>query len=172
VKPYDNMVTFESMFVGFAETLNLLDDAGDDVILAFNAVFEALNWAVALDERVGEHWVPDGTPLRRDWRARLGPEAELMAGIRFARNRIHHQWSDVMFPSVTPSGDFRAWMWRPVEDLPAGRADAHGEEIYRAHLQGSQVPVAKRRRRGISRSQGMLEPHTVRYPAATNDRAI
>jgi hypothetical protein len=55
------------------------------------ALFETLNWAVALDERVGTHWLPDGKPLGWKWRQRLGHGAEIMGGVRFARNSVHHQ---------------------------------------------------------------------------------
>jgi hypothetical protein len=173
VKPYENIVTFESMMIGFTEALNRLDAVSGDPILAYNALFESLNWAVALDERVGEHWVPDGEPLSWKWRARLGPEVELMSGVRFARNRIHHRWSDVIFASVTPSGGFRAWMWRPVEDIPEGRPDPTGEAMYRDRLQGAPVQVALNVVGGAFLALlSMLEPHTVRNPAVTSQDAV
>lgn len=66
MKPYDqNIVTFEAMFVGYTETLNRLEAAsgGRSPAATYVPLFEALNWAQALDERVAAHWVPNGRPL-------------------------------------------------------------------------------------------------------------
>jgi hypothetical protein len=173
VQPYKNVVTFESMMIGFTEALNRLDDVAGDPILAYNGLFEALNWAVAIDERVGAHWVPDGKPLEWEWRDRLGPEARLMGGVRFARNRIHHQWSDAMAASCSLAGDFVAWIWRPVEDIPKGRPDPNGEAIYRDRLQGTQVQGALNVVGGAFLTlMWMLEPHTLRNPAVTSMDAV
>jgi hypothetical protein len=62
------------------------------LLRTYNGIFEALNWAVALDDRVGRHWVPDGGTLGWRWRERVGQGAEIM-GVRFARSSVH-QWSD------------------------------------------------------------------------------
>src|SRR5450755_3053386 len=74
-----------------------------DPIAAYNALFEALNWAVAMDDRVGKHWAPDGKPLDWAWRERLGRGVEVMGGVRYARNRVHHQWSDAMTSTLRPT---------------------------------------------------------------------
>lgn len=58
-------------------------------------LFEALNWAHALDERVAAHWVPNGKTVGFGWRDRI-PKAEIMAGVRFARNSLHHDWSEAV----------------------------------------------------------------------------
>lgn len=168
VKPYENIVTFESMMVGFAESLNRLDDVAGDPIFAYNALFETLNWSVALDDRVGKHWAPDGKPLGWRWRRRLGPEAEVMAGVRFARNRIHHQWSDAIVAAVGPNGEFRSWSWREVDDLPTGLPDPHGEAVYRDALQGRTVQAALNVVGGAFLTlKSMLEPHTIPRAAST-----
>ncbi len=106
--------------------------------------FECLNWIVSLDDRVGAIWAPDGTPLGAAWRDRLGGDAHLSAGIRFARNRVHHQWADAIarrdgfrYPRRYPRG-FVEWTWRPAEDLPAGRY-ADGESVYRQSPAGQRV---------------------------------
>jgi hypothetical protein len=63
----------------------------------YAGLFEALNWASALDERIAAHWVPDGKgePVRWAWRDRI-PNGWLMAGVCYVRNSVHHQWSDAM----------------------------------------------------------------------------
>jgi hypothetical protein len=66
VKPYDqNIVTFEAMFVGYTEARNRLEAAsgGRSPAATYVPLFEALNWAHALDERVAAHWVPTERPL-------------------------------------------------------------------------------------------------------------
>ena len=68
MKPYDdNIQTFAAMFDGYHQALTRLEAAGtwDEPAPAFIALFEALNWAVALDDRAGEHWAPEGKTLRR-----------------------------------------------------------------------------------------------------------
>jgi hypothetical protein len=61
------------MFDGYDQALTRLESAvrGTDPAPAFIALFEALNWAVALDDRAGEHWAPEGKTLGFGWRDRL-----------------------------------------------------------------------------------------------------
>ena len=94
---------------------------------AFLGIFESLNWAVALVDRVGR----DADVWRRGT-----PEGELIAGFRYARNAVHHDWSDAlhvtpgaMLPSPLPFGLFE-WRWRPK--LEAKRTT--GERHYLSHL--------------------------------------
>jgi hypothetical protein len=134
---------FEWMRIGYTAALHRYDAAGEqNVVAAYAAVFECLNWATAVDDRVGAQWGPDGRPLNWNWRARLGQGAEVMAGVRFARNRVHHQWSNAIATDpglitrlITPVGD---WVWRQACDLPRGR-DSRGEDVYIEHLAGQSV---------------------------------
>jgi hypothetical protein len=98
-------------------------------IEAFMPIFEALNWAAALDARIAdsEGWA---------WRERVR-DAEVVAGFRYARHRAHHQWASVLYvtsgaslPAPLPAPLFE-WRWR--RDLPVGR-DERGREEYDAHL--------------------------------------
>lgn len=129
VKPYaENIQTFAAMFDGYEAALERLETAakGKDPTPAFIALFEALNWAVALDDRAGEHWTPDGgEPLGFGWRDRLG-NAEIMRPVRFARNNVHHQWSDALFLDERSSTFplkfpvvFFEWRWHALSQLPA-----------------------------------------------------
>ena len=165
VHPYDhlNIVSFEAMFIGYADAAERFEaTAGDrDPIKIFNALFEALNWAVALDERIGCHWVPDGKPLGVKWTEWLGHGAVIMGGVRFARNRVHHQWSDAIVPSGGTTEEFVTWAWRPTDDLPKGRNQS-GEGTYREHLEGRPVKVCLDVLGGAFLTlQFMLEPHTI-----------
>lgn len=141
--------SFAVMLDGFEQACGRFQTAakGPDASAAYIPLFEALNWAVVLDDRTREHWAPDGEVLGWSWRARV-PGAEVMAGVRFARNRAHHQWSDALrfdtsgfqFPMTFPLA-FSEWVWRPADELPAGRPDPDGETIYRKQLEGRAARV-------------------------------
>jgi len=132
------------MFEGYLRALGRFELAvkGRDAGEAFIPLFEALNWAVALDDRTATHWAPDGKVLGWSWRQRV-PDAGVMGGVRFARNRVHHQWSDALalddghrqYPRSYPLVYFE-WVWRPASELPVGRADAAGEAVYQGRLEG------------------------------------
>jgi hypothetical protein len=118
-------------------------DARDKPEERFIPLFETLNWVVALMDH------PEGQHLYRD---------EIVRGLRFARNRVHHQLAnaleprDVPFPSVRTNrrGGSRIiapptvldWFWRPPEQLPEGRADEEGEATYSQLLAGEPVEHA------------------------------
>jgi hypothetical protein len=59
---------------------------------AYFALFECLNWAVALDELVGEIWRPEGRREGWDWRKRV-EGADVLIGVRLVRNLVHHRWA-------------------------------------------------------------------------------
>jgi hypothetical protein len=84
--------------------------------VGFQALFEALNWAVALDERTAAHWAPEGTPLGWHWRERFA-SGPLIQAVSYARNSVHHQWSDAL-------------VWTPPAEVTPddfdGRPDAFG----------------------------------------------
>lgn len=146
-RPASNVATLDVMLIGYAYSLARLQEAlkrrnaGDD----FRASFEALNWAVAIDERIAKTWAPEGKVLGWGWRGRV-QAAEVMAGVRFVRNRVHHDWADAFwfnedggltFP-VTMPVTFSPWRWRALDDLPVGASD-HGRDVYGQHLAGQDV---------------------------------
>src|SRR4051812_4544089 len=65
---------------------------------AFFALFECLNWAVAVDDLIQELWSPAGEVLGREWREFEGGDglADLLNGVRYARNLVHHHWADAL----------------------------------------------------------------------------
>lgn len=114
-------------------------------------LFEALHWAVTIDDR-----------LRRDrndgdwWKQVDG--GEVLRGFRHARNRVHHQWAAAMgqpltkvqrrnlenprwypFPERIPTSPYAKATWRWIRSLPPGRPDRVGEELYAKHLGGHLV---------------------------------
>jgi hypothetical protein len=111
--------------------------SGTEPESAFLALFETLNWAVALDEVLAEIWRPEGKREGFGWRRRVGGE-ELRA-VRYVRNRVQHQWADALWlrhvPAVVLPFGGTAWQWRPLEELPPPdprRPDLDGQAAYRA----------------------------------------
>lgn len=137
MKPYaDNTVTFRVLLAGYRSALQRFHDArlASDAAVTYHALFEALNWAVALDDQVRAHWSPRGKPLDWNWRDEVGEGGHVRA-VRFARNRVHHQWADALelaegfaFPTTFPLV-FHEWRWRPSVDLPP-RDDDRDQDIY------------------------------------------
>lgn len=129
MKPYStNVVTFRVMLAGYEQacerfhTVTLGRDAGR----AFAPLFEALNWAVVLDDQARERWAPEGRVLDWAWRRRIDG-GEFVSAIRCVRNRVHHQWADALvleegfsLPIVPPLA-VHEWRWRKLSDLPAAK---------------------------------------------------
>lgn len=158
MKPYtENIQTFAAMFEGYAHATGRFHEATKtrDPTAAFLPLFEALNWAVALDDRARKHWTPAGQPLGWEWRKKVR-DAEIIQGVRFARNRVHHQWSDALeldergrsYPKTYPVVFFE-WRWRPAHELPKPDDQHHndpdGEETYRQMLEGEPARVTLER---------------------------
>src|SRR4051794_27590539 len=78
------------------------DGQSDDSESALHSLFEALEWAVALDEVIAEIWRPAGSREGFDWRSRV-TGAEVLDAVRYVRNRVHHQWADALRLEVSPS---------------------------------------------------------------------
>ncbi|MGB3687327.1 MAG: hypothetical protein WA991_16050 [Ornithinimicrobium sp.] len=137
MEPYaDNVVTFRVLLAGFEKATHRFHDAslGQDAVAMFHPLFEALNWATALDDQVGAHWAPAGSPLGWEWRRRV-PEGRYVQAVRFARNRVHHQWADALnrtdgavWPLRWPTA-WQEWSWRASADLPDGRDERH-RDVY------------------------------------------
>lgn len=108
----------------------------------FIPLFESLNWAVVLMD----FWRKRGSEIDDD----------TLHALRFARNRVHHQWADALeardLPNATitqsVSGRSRIvrpptrleWHWKPLNQLPTtsrGFDDVRGREAYEAHLAGT-----------------------------------
>lgn len=124
----ENIVTFRLLYSGYVAACERFTNASKqrDTAAAFHPLFEALNWAVALDDRIRKHWAPEGKPLDWEWRKRVRG-AELMPGLRWARNRVQHQWSDALvtsegfqFPMMFPLV-FYEWVWRPCHGVTRPR---------------------------------------------------
>lgn len=129
---------------------------------AYLALFEVLNWLHAIDDRLQHDW-PGERQEREHW-YRAFEAGRTLPGVRYARNRVHHQWADAIAgmrvgsfaglregtvpdpPLVRPlRGEFRdpigeAGRWRWVAELPpAERPDREGQDAYRDRLAGRLV---------------------------------
>lgn len=74
MKPYGtNIVTFRVLLAGYEQAVNRFGQVSRsrDPLQVFAPLFEALNWAVALDDEAREHYAPEGEPLDWGWRSRV-----------------------------------------------------------------------------------------------------
>jgi hypothetical protein len=122
-------VPLSTLIRGYARAFDRFKEASanrDRPDEVFIALFEALNWATSIDERL---CYPDNRALR---------------GVRYARNRVHHKWADALTPGegqeitvsrppLRISGWSFDWLWREPEDLPEARS-SKGESEYRSLL--------------------------------------
>lgn len=145
MKPYgDDVVSVRAQVRGYTTAYERFARAleGQDPVAAYIPLFEALNWAVSLDDRIKEIWVPEGNKLGWKWRAKAGHGAEILAGVRYARNSVHHHWADALrledaagrsYPKRYPDRYFQ-WLWRNTADIPAPRPN--GRQVYEQELAG------------------------------------
>jgi hypothetical protein len=144
MRPYgDDVVNVRAQFRGYSDAVSRFSEAaaGRDPIAAYLPLFEALNWAVALDDRISEVWAPEGVALGFAWRERVRG-AEALAGLRYARNTVHHDWADSLrldtsgrrYPRRYPVRYFE-WVWRDIAELPP-TDKTHGNDVYRELLAG------------------------------------
>jgi hypothetical protein len=100
---------------------------------AFFAIFEALNWAVSIDDRLKDTLL--------GWLSACD-ERGYVVGFRYARNAVHHHWAEALWldrrgatlPTPLPHAFFE-WCWQP--QLRA--TNERGLAKYRTHLSGQPV---------------------------------
>jgi hypothetical protein len=150
VRPYEgSVVTVAMLLRGYARAFARFQVAAEDdedvLSATFAPLFEALNWAVVLEDRIRLIWAPEGTSLGWAWRERIRG-AEAMGGIRWVRNVVHHQWVDALTVVDANTAGFRRypvrdheWVWRDVSALPLAdvkKKDPSGESMYHRLLEG------------------------------------
>lgn len=126
MKPYNsNIVTFHVLLAGYEQAVERFDQLAltRDAGRVFAPLFEALNWAVVLDDQACRHYPPEGEPIGWAWRDRF-VAGDFVSGVRCARNRVHHQWADALTLSEGFSAPLVApivaheWRWQRLADLP------------------------------------------------------
>jgi hypothetical protein len=90
-----------------------------------------------LDDRCREHWAPDGNPLGSEWLRRWRGDVTIARAIRFARNRVHHQWAEA-WSSVLPLSD-RPFATRVTSPTGTGAQ----RPIFRRRLATDRSPPVK-----------------------------
>jgi hypothetical protein len=82
---------------------------------AYFALFEALNWAVAVDDVVAEIWRPGGAREGYSWRSRI-ESSDILVAARTARNLVHHHWARA--PQFVVRNGRHGWVWPDAASLP------------------------------------------------------
>ena len=143
----EGVQTYTAMFEGFHGAATRFLEAVENgwATQTYVALFEALNWAVVLDERTAKIWAPRGEILGWDWRGEI-EGAEMLRGVRFARNSMHHDWSEVLELAASEhlqEGEplpNQQWIWREVANLPRrGKDEPDAEAVYIEQLAGRLV---------------------------------
>jgi hypothetical protein len=105
------------------------------------ALFEALSWAVSLDERLTKDWPFEEVSFGKYWCDDF-VGGGLVRGLRYARNAVHHDWSLAL--DVNPEeAPFQQrvellWLgWNP--ELSSKRPNSDGWRAYRENLAGRSV---------------------------------
>lgn len=137
---YTAIVTFRVLLSGYEQAVGRFNRASRsrDAGQVFVPLFEALNWAVALDDQARKHYAPEGQSLGWDWRARVDG-GDAVRAVRCARNRVHHQWADALTLSDGLSAPLVApivaheWRWKrfgdlPLSDPPKGQSAARASQ--------------------------------------------
>lgn len=149
-----------TLFKGYVQAVERLADArprSSPREQAVIALFEALNWAVTLDDRLRF----DST-LGWDWREQI-TGGEIVGGLRLARNRVHHAWAPALSEGLVPTtyGNARygdstygrtwLWVWLPLNALPAGEGHERADDqaAYASGLQGAEVGETLTQLRGV-----------------------
>jgi hypothetical protein len=142
--------------LGYAKAFSRWQAAEDteSPLEAYLALSESLDWAHALDEEIARSWRPRGAVAENPWwRWREDPAlgggpyfADAMAGLGYARNRVHHHLADALESVNDPTRPGHlAFIWRYADELPGGRAKGHEVErrdAYVRALAGSPVETA------------------------------
>jgi class 3 adenylate cyclase len=159
-------VSVRSLLDGFDRALARLDERQQVSDPDFGPLFETLNWAVALDERIATQWAPRGRPLGMAWRSEVDG-AELLGVLRLLRNRLAHQWSDALSLHANAGKPERhaEWRWRPLIDIKPGRVDPAAEATYQQRFEGRPVSEALHQvRKPLSFVVELLEPELASGP--------
>jgi hypothetical protein len=110
-----------------------------------------------------------------DGRERIS-SAEVLRGVRYARDSMHHDWASALlvaeggrhYPRTYPLVYFE-WVWRPCDRLPQpDRTDNASVTVYRERLEGGAARATLHDLGGVFASlRSALEPHSQRKQPAS-----
>jgi hypothetical protein len=99
-------------------------------------LYEALNWAVAIDDQLQERWLATPTTADPHW-ADGFIHGDTVKGVRWARNVVHHQWTAAMYmtrsglPADARPDEFEwRWMWKLADDPKKARPQELANAYY------------------------------------------
>jgi hypothetical protein len=126
---------------GFGQACNrfytVMNETGHDA--AFVPLFEALSWVVCLDERF-QDLLPASPTGGRFWSDDFS-HGDTVKGVRFARNRVQHQWADALaFSPGTHQPRQAAGEWRWRHTMSSG-GNSQFEAQYKQYVAGHPVRV-------------------------------
>jgi hypothetical protein len=153
-------VPAEYLIDGFSRARGRFVEAaarGEPEVETFIPLFEALNWAAAIEAKIRDDAKDRGERAYDT----ATPDGQLLLAMRFVRGRVHHQWALALEPvdvpvatitvqlgtgmgrsGVRPPAVVRDWHWLPVERLRLprkGREHKNKEKAYRCLLAGHPV---------------------------------
>lgn len=104
------------------------------------ALFEALNWAVSLDDRLAHDWPYEDIAYGTYWCDEFAGGG-LIRGLRFARNSVHHDWflGLDLDPLERPFQQRIEMLWLCWAEGLAGDQQSDGAAAYRDYLAGRVV---------------------------------
>lgn len=104
------------------------------------SLFEALNWAVSLDDRLTRDWPLEEITHGKYWCDEFCGGG-LIRGLRFARNSVHHDWSLGLNldPVENPFQQRIELLWLCWEESLAEGKRNDGATAYRNYLAGRAV---------------------------------
>lgn len=82
-------ISTDELVLGFEQAYERIKDAKNqkEKLEVFLALFETLNWIVTIDYKLQEK--------EKEWYKKFGKDGEVVKALRYARNRVHHQWADI-----------------------------------------------------------------------------
>jgi hypothetical protein len=131
----DGIVPISTFIQGFEQAARRFHDVmrETDPLATFIPLFDALGWAVAIDNRFQGAWAVARTNPDKWWSDGF-IHGDTVKGVRFARNRVHHHWADALettsgrsYPT-THRKVYMEWRWRA--ELPPGLNDEFKEHYH------------------------------------------
>jgi hypothetical protein len=163
------VVSLETLFDGFEQAFERwtrVQFATHDPITTFIPMFETLEWAACLDERLGWIWARPGESRLLEW-------SKDLRGLRWARHRVRHDWAVAVrvvrsaeLPGHYEGAPEYEWVWR--DNLPESEpVKAHlrkDEQHYLSKPAGKPARVTINLVREFFRQMDMRNPDAIVKP--------
>ena len=108
----------------------------------YQSLFEALNWAYTLDDRLARELGEDSYDDLTD-EEEIRDLAKSVRAFRYARNAVQHQWDEAVYldqeKGKEASGRMLNIFWRWLPELQGDTRDPEGQAEYTERLAGEVV---------------------------------